>query len=292
MLFQPPPLCGESTIAYIHLRRCEKGGYCFYRLEEPNCADTYYALFSLNLTNNLAPDPQTEVFLLDRQKPDGSYESLSQAFFCIGGLRLLGKTPAYDPRDYVLTHLRLYEPHQLPPGESSIFTHLYWLAYLYRWLNINLPWETKKRLMAFLRQYQKKNGGFGHPFANLLETRDASVMLSYLTPDIDKEKLASFLRSCEDNTWGFVNVPGGFFSYLEHIQAGLELCTLLSVSPSYPKAIIDTISSCRRANGGYSRTTHAGIATLEYTYLALSSLAFIKELKERPPSTQPTHRTD
>ena len=44
-----PMIQDQKTIRYISERRCASGGYCFYRLDEPNAADTLYALASLAL---------------------------------------------------------------------------------------------------------------------------------------------------------------------------------------------------------------------------------------------------
>jgi len=39
----------ERTIRFIAERRCENGGYCHYRLDEPGTADTFFALDTLRL---------------------------------------------------------------------------------------------------------------------------------------------------------------------------------------------------------------------------------------------------
>lgn len=41
-------LVKSRNLHYVMERKCEGGGFCFYRLEEPNCSDTYYALSILN----------------------------------------------------------------------------------------------------------------------------------------------------------------------------------------------------------------------------------------------------
>ena len=37
----------EKVEVYIMERLCENGGFCFYRLEEPNASDTYFAVLTL-----------------------------------------------------------------------------------------------------------------------------------------------------------------------------------------------------------------------------------------------------
>lgn len=265
----------EGTLNYIRLRRCKNGGYCFYRLEEPNCADTYFALASLHLIDRASPDRETADFLLARQRPDGSYESISQAYFSLGGLRLLKKNPRYDPRTYLFNRFTIYDISLLPPGTVSIFEPLYHLVHMYRWLGIDLPEGEKGRLISFVLREQKGDGGFGRARATLIETRDALFILAYLGATFDTGKVESFLRSCQDRIHGFVNLPGIRFSYLEHIHAGLEMCRFLSLSPAYPETIFDFLQACRKVNGGYSRSTHTGIASLENTFYALSSFQLL-----------------
>jgi len=241
-------------------------------------ADTYFALASLNLVGSLSPDEDTLAFLRSRQKRDGSYESIFQAFFAIGGLRLLNAPPLFDPRDYLIAHTRTYDISLLPPGSASIFAQLYHLTKLHRWLEVNLPPEKKRDLLSFVTSHQRGDGGFGHARSTLMETRDAVFILQYLGALVDLQKIYRFLRHCEDEGHGFVNLPGNQFSYLEHIHAGLELSGLLSAPPTYPKVIRDFLLACRRINGGYARTTHTGIATLENTYLALASFQLLSSL--------------
>ena len=51
----------ERTINYVTRCRCVEGGFCFYRLEEPNASDTYYALSILNLLGVDIEDDDTVV---------------------------------------------------------------------------------------------------------------------------------------------------------------------------------------------------------------------------------------
>ncbi|MCX7982942.1 MAG: hypothetical protein N2572_08550 [Syntrophales bacterium] len=264
----------DSTLDYIRMRRCQSGGYCFYRLEEPNCSDTYFALATLHLMDRLSFDKETADFLLSRQRPDGSYESLSQAFFSIGGLRLLKLKPLYDPREYLFAHTQAYDVSLLPPGTNSIFAPLYFLVNTLKWLNIKVPKKSRHQITSFVLYHRKESGGFGHIKATLMETRDAMVILDGLGVTCPWN-ITDFLSACEDINHGFVNIKGIRFSYLEHIQAGLEICHWLSFSPTYPGSIFNFLQACYRVNGGYARTTNTGIASLEDTYLAISSFQLL-----------------
>ncbi len=68
----------ETTIRYITERRCESGGYCFYRLDEPNAGDTFYALASLAILDALPRnDETTRTYLHSFQLPDGSFPNVN-----------------------------------------------------------------------------------------------------------------------------------------------------------------------------------------------------------------------
>ena len=58
----------ERTINYVTRCRCVEGGFCFYRLEEPNASDTYYALSILNLLGIDIEDDDTVFYLKNLQK--------------------------------------------------------------------------------------------------------------------------------------------------------------------------------------------------------------------------------
>jgi hypothetical protein len=57
----------EPCIRYIADRRFPDGGYCFYRLNEPNVADTFFALDTLRTLGAGTDDPATARWLRTRQ---------------------------------------------------------------------------------------------------------------------------------------------------------------------------------------------------------------------------------
>ncbi len=86
------------VINYISERYCkEAGGFCFYRLEEPNGSDTYYALATLKLLDSLYGDDKTVRYLKRTQCEDGTFTRFFAAFYVIKKLQLLGESLDYDP---------------------------------------------------------------------------------------------------------------------------------------------------------------------------------------------------
>ena len=88
-------------LQYVQERRCLSGGYCFYRLDEPNAGDTFHALQVLFLLGELNRDDETATFLQDLQHPDGSYSSHAAALFAGRGLQLLGESPLHDIAPFI-----------------------------------------------------------------------------------------------------------------------------------------------------------------------------------------------
>ena len=103
----------ERTINYVTRCRCVEGGFCFYRLEEPNASDTYYALSILNLLGVDIEDDDTVFYLKNLQKNDGSYSSIYSAYYSIKSLLLLNEKPISSPRAYILNNINFYNVNKL-----------------------------------------------------------------------------------------------------------------------------------------------------------------------------------
>lgn len=264
---------------YVTQRRCRDGGFCFYRLEEPNGSDTYYALSILSLLGFEVKDEKTVAYLKDRQRTDGSYESTFQAYFCISALQLFNEVPAVDPSDYILSHLGIYDVNNLPAGGSSIFGRLFLLMELCCALKLPLPDDRSESLVSFVLQYQQEDKGFGHSYASLIETMQAVKILALLGYTLSTLRVEDFEPHCEDPVFGYVNVPRTSTAFLEHIHAGIELARLLSLKPRFADRCWEFVLNCQNRTRGFSRTTHGGIATLENTWLAVKTIYLLREVE-------------
>jgi len=80
----------EKVEVYIMERLCENGGFCFYRLEEPNASDTYFAVLALRYLGVDFRNDRTIDFLKNMQRMDGSYSSIYSAYYSIKVLKLMG----------------------------------------------------------------------------------------------------------------------------------------------------------------------------------------------------------
>lgn len=109
----------NRIINYTNERECEKGGYYFYRQEEPNSSDTYYAIATQNmLENDFKVQNKTVSFLKNIQNSDGSYFSIIQAYYTAKALTELQNYPTILPKKYILKRLQSFNIKNLPTEVS------------------------------------------------------------------------------------------------------------------------------------------------------------------------------
>lgn len=273
----------EQVLKYILERHCrEQGGFCFYRLEEPSGADTYYSLRILDALQEPFADEKTVSYLEKLQSPDGSYESIFSAFYSIKGLQILKKKPAYDPSQYIIAKMAEYDIHaeDIPAEVTSIFKRLLFLVEIYDSSGLVRSEAIEKNIRRLVLQFQNPDGGFGYFNSSLDETAKAVEILRVMGHGPDPSRVRVFISRCEMPDHGFTAVPGTSLSYIEHIYAGLKLSELVSYRPKYLDACEIFISGCRRRNGGFSRAISDGIPTIEYTCYAVNSLLTISTLRQ------------
>jgi len=270
----------QQTIRYISERRCASGGYCFYRLDEPNAGDTFHALASLAMLDALPDDDDaTRSYLHTFQRTDGSFSNVMVGHAVCRALAILGEKPQADPTGWILSLL-------LPPGDSarpvessSLFGNTYLLADLCTHLGIAIPPDKKKAVISAVLRYKHPDTGFGSQYSMIIETGHALAILAALGYPVSQTGSTEFIKRCEDPSFGFLAVPGVTPAYLEHIHAGVLACSVLGYQSPAHASCREFIRRCRLDNGGYGRSVFGGSATLENTYLALTTRAMIE-----PPS--------
>ncbi len=264
----------RRALAYIQERRCKNGGFCFYRLEEPSGADTFYAVASLHLMGVRFPISSTTRYLRQFQRRDGSFRNIYEAFFVLKGLWYLRQPPTYPSHHYLKSLLKF------PPGSSSLgvpLKRLYYIVDLADTYHVPVSPPFKEEILSFVLSLENENGGFGRPVPSLISTAYALHILSLLRHPIHTMKTPSFLHACEHPLHGFVNVPKTAPSFLEHVHAGLLLCLLLKRIPRYLPACTHFIHRCQDRNGGFGRAP-GGLPTLQDTWIALHALKIIQNL--------------
>lgn len=268
----------NQTIRFITDRRCASGGYCYYRLDEPNAADTFFALDTLRLLGALAPDPVTGELLLRMQRPDGRYPTFYAGAYALQCLALTGREPTADPYPW----LRSFEPFQSFGERSiesiSIFERTCTHLDLYLVLGVHPDEQLRDAVLRHLTAYHNPDGGFGHPRSSLIETAHALAILAMIGEPHDAYGAERFIRRCENATFGYLNSPEATPAYLEHLAAGVECAVLTGRPPQFPERCRAFVDGCRNANGGYSRSIYGGISTLENTHLAIRTLALMNQI--------------
>lgn len=268
----------SRVIRYVLERRCRPGGFCFYKLEEPNGSDTWFALSILGFLHYEFRDESTVKYLRAMQHPDGAYDSIYSAFYSIKSLSLLGVDPAEDPRPYVLRNLGSYrfDARRLPAEVISLFKRTSFLVDLYETTGLDTGTDVHDSMIEFILRFRNEDGGFGHLRSTLHETSRALEMLRRLGYPLDGLGSESFIRHCETPVTGFTDIPRTSLGYLEFVHAGVLASFLLSRSPHYAKQCAEFVLNCQSRNGGFSRTPHGGIATMEDTWHAVHALMHLE----------------
>jgi hypothetical protein len=277
----------DTTIEYIRERRCSSGGYCFYRLDEPNAGDTFHALASLAMLDALPDnDVATREYLYSFQNSGKHFSNVNVRYAIARSLLLLGEKSDEDPASWILPLLIPPRDSIRPAESSSLFEYLYLLTDLCTIQNVTIPSEKKAEIITAVLHYHHKDTGFGHPVSTIIETADALAILAALGYPVSSAGSTEFLKQCEDPASGFLAVPGSKPGYLEHIHAGVLACSVLG----YPSPLFvqcqEFIRKCCSDNGGYVRSMFGGSPNLENTWLALDTLAIIGRMSKDPTRRQ------
>jgi len=278
----------ETTLRYIRERRCESGGYCFYRLDEPNAGDTFYALSSLAMLGELPDDDDaTRSYLHTFQHNEGSFSNVHVGHAVIRSLNLFRERPQIDSTAWILSSLVLPGDTSRPVESSSLFEYLYLLTGLCTLLGIAIPADKKAAIVSAVLRYQYPDTGFGYPRSTIIETAHALAILAALDYPVSSTGSTEFLNQCEDPAYGFLAVPGARPPFLEQVHAGILACSVLGYHSLMLPLCEEFIRKCCRDNGGYVRSVYGGSATLENTYLALDAFAMIQQIRTLPTTALP-----
>ena len=269
----------QKVARYLQERSCPGGGFCFYRLNEPNPQDTYYALAIADLLQLPCHDERTILYLQALQQADGSYESLTQAFFVLLSLRRLDRQPLHDPTEQIVSYATRLLAIALPANTArpAILHELHQLTALFKAMEIEWPTERKDTVVRLVQSFQQVDGGFGVEGSSLPETAWATVVLRRVGHPPAAINVESFLRSCEHPTFGFTGKPETALFFLEYLHAGLTLCQELRCIPTFPSACLSALLRCQTDTGGFART-HLAIATMDDTFRAIHGLTILQRM--------------
>ena len=266
-----PLLPGQpAVLRYVDERRCDDGGYCFYRLQEPNAADTRYALAVRARLGPIPADPPTVAFLRSRQGPDGSFPNVFVADHALAGLALLGASPRHDPGPYLLSHLAVLGDHERPPDQLSALEGVRAAVEACGLAGVPIEGETAGAILQHVRSF-RHSGGFGTGQPTLAETADAVVVLTLLGRPDEAADASAFVAAAEYPRDGFI--------FLEPVAALVRASLLLRQPLRSPERVRAFTLGLRHPSGGFVRSRYGGSPTLEYTHLAVETLALLDELE-------------
>jgi hypothetical protein len=265
----------HQLVEYVESTRSDDGGYCFYRLNESNAADTFYAVYALNALNRPVQEPElTADFLQQRQDSDGSFQSVYSADYVLRGLDLLGAAPLFDPDEFLHSQLkRTLAVTKKPYYErsNSFLQSLGRAVVILTFRHEEPSPAVNSVVVAAVREYKRSEGGFGVDHASVYSTYNAVQALSF-SPSDCLAGVAKWIRRCEWKTGGFSQTPANTPNYLDEIHRGLSIMRAVNERPHYPQEITRFIGQLQNANGGFRRAADSGISSLESAYYALKAL--------------------
>ncbi|MBN1432821.1 MAG: hypothetical protein JW931_08625 [Methanomicrobiaceae archaeon] len=261
----------EKVCHYIEERKCISGGFCFYKLDHPNAADTFHAMHSLKLLGRDYSGDKTLRFLLSLQREDGSYPSVQAALYTNYCLSFLGEEPLYDMGCYLKKINLLPSKNSGNPEIMSFLEPVYSALALYRLKGSDILEESADSIRSHISGLEKISGNGCTSYGSLIDTFYSIMILKLLGDNPPMDKTEDSLKSFSDREYGFVPGPGRKPAYIEHVHAGLFLSSLIKKDIN-SEICRNFIERCAHSSGGYVRSVYGGSPSLEYTGLAIESL--------------------
>jgi hypothetical protein len=130
----------------------------------------------------------------------------------------------------------------------------------------------EQKVARFVSSLLNPDGGYGrHGFSTLASTFYATEIHKLLGIEIPRlTSTRGYLRDRGDK-WR-ANFDKGQVDFIESLFWLVKALVNMGEKSNIPERITEFVMACRRANGGFARTTAMGIPTLEYTFYALSIL--------------------
>lgn len=262
----------EAVLRYVDERRCVDGGYCFYRLPEPNAADTRYALAIRSRLGPVQSDPATVVFLRSLQMPDAAFPNVFVADHVLAGLALLGASPRHDPGPYLLARLAALGDHERPPEQLSALEGVHAAVEASGLADVPIGGDSLAAVLRHVRSLRHPGGGFGAGHPTIAETADAVAVLVRLGRPNEAAGASDFVAAAGDPRDGYL--------FLEPVAALVRASLLLRQPLRAPDRVRAFVLGLRHPSGGFVRSRYGGSPTLEYTHLAVETLALLDELEQ------------
>ncbi len=258
--------------AYICGRQSPRGGFCFYRhgnVDEPNLADTYYAVAALRLFGAHVPHARSIASFVGRARIFG----VTHLYFCAFALeRLALSARVGEPALQLIRDLRVVLP-VMPrsPATSGWLESTRMTVRLQKHFLAAQAATAYSPLVAFLQDDMTRSGFEIH--GTLWDTYLALSIGSLLGLRGTAES-AAFVDSLQRPPFGFQMTSSSTMSGIDAAYAGLRCCDLLSLPVKHEHEVIEFCLACQAANGGFAHVPGA-LPNLEFTYRGLQCLALL-----------------
>ena len=262
---------------YVLSRQNEDGRFAICKPLPSSLPETYYAVYILKSAGIEIPNKEKIVRFLRNNVRNEIYS----IYYTFNSLNVLGEAIP-DLSDFLLQ--RLYSALN---GQSSgnvggggitatysfempnVLRKVYIITSSLKLLGEKVPREAK----IFVRGL-RKGGGFGVSSPNLQETYYSVCILGEDVRDVKNDVIA-FVKRLECDG-GFLKAVNSYPPYIEETFYALSCFKQLGHSYRNKKTV-EYILSLQNPDGGFRRSIHGGISSLEYTYYAVASLKYFEE---------------
>jgi hypothetical protein len=249
---------------YVHTCQLEDGGYFFARIPPGSLLDSYFAVETLRMLGQRPRRPAALGRFVLSLVNKGLVNDVHGLYLSVAILRDLkkGMEPLRSQGTAIARCLGVLSEVGEPDGLytevvselEKVFEAVSVLVYL------EIPFD-RKAIVSFISLLENEDGGFGWGGVSSLATTYYAVQTLALLghPLQQHERTLSLLRQREQNV-----------QFLEDLYYLSSASYVLGESLSDRERAISFVLDCVRSSGGFARARPIGIATLEYTYYAIS----------------------
>ncbi|MEM4272505.1 MAG: prenyltransferase/squalene oxidase repeat-containing protein [Candidatus Bilamarchaeaceae archaeon] len=264
------------------------GGYSFscplHGFEFPSSvSETFYALSVLSLLGEEIPSKnRTLEYLRNIQRPEGTYDSISAAFYAVQSLELLGKkpeNPSFIPQlRSVLREFRLFRESygdKFFSADYDMAGSPFRLAYQASKTLHSLGEKISEEEVSWILP-ENEEGGFGQGRSDTISTYHAVSALHCGNKTSGLKKTPAFISSCTTPGGGYSQASGCMPPYVESTCFAIATLNLLGVRQKEKRRNINFLVSLQNADGGFRRSPYLGISTLCNSYFAIKALSMLE----------------
>jgi len=263
----------KRIIKYVTERQTSDGGYFFACVPPGSLLDTYYAIKTLNMLETKPPNIELTEDFVNSFQSDYQSGNIHALFLATEVLSALGKSVAtfYKFGKSALERFNVsqFENYgNLDIDVTSELKPVYESVVVFTNLKIDFQ---KTQILKLVLALFNKDGGFGRNRNSTLSTTFYALKILFLLNSLTgtQESVAEFLAAKRQNLF-----------FIEEFYYWLGSCFIIgkNLPESVKEEMAHLIWGYQRVSGGFARSRAIGIATLEYTYYAVSMLKVLGQI--------------